>query len=148
MEAILMTVACPLIVVAYVVWCLRRDRRLDGDCQAVLTAMSPGPKVRQLTTQRPNQPRVRKLASGSQSTFLPAPASDFGHAPTDYGTYTPVQIDAAILGRADTDDQHRRVAPCVEMPSYDAGHHSSHHDSCASVDTSCSGFDVGSCLGD
>ncbi len=141
MEAILMIVTCLLIVAAYVVWCLRKDRRLDRDRQAVLTVMSPGPRIRELTTPRPKQTRTRKFASGSQSTIPPAPAGG-------YETYEPAQISAATLGRADTHDQHRHVAPCVEAPSHDVGHHASHHDACSTVDTSHGGFDGGSCSGD
>lgn len=103
MKAVLMIIAYASVVVVYVLWCLRRGRRADREHQAVIAAMSPGPKIRELTAVRPNPIRTRKLASGSQTVFLAATAGDFGHAPTDYGTFTPADVDAATLGRADID---------------------------------------------
>jgi ABC-type nickel/cobalt efflux system permease component RcnA len=143
MQTILMTIACLAVVAAYVAWCRRKDRRADREHQAVMTAMSPGPRIRELTTVRPNPMRARRLASGSQPVFPATAAGDFGHVPTDYGTYTPAEVDAAILGRADTDTHHHHATPCAETPAHDAGHDVSHHDACSTVDASYGGFDGG-----
>lgn len=127
METILMIIACFAVVGAYVAWCRRRDLRADREHQAVVTAMSPGPRIRELTTVRPNPMRARKLASGSQPAFPTTTAGGFAHVSTDYGTYTPAEVDVAILGRADTD---------AETPV-------SHHDAGSTVDMSHGGFDGG-----
>lgn len=141
LETVLTIIACLSVVAVYVLWCLRRDRWADREHQAVITAMSPGPKVRELTAVRPNAIRTRKLAIGSQPLFPSMPASDFGHVPTDYGTYTPAEMDATILGCTDTDTHHHHVTPCAEAPAHDAGQHVSHHDTCSTMDTSYGGFD-------
>lgn len=113
MEALIMTAACLAVVAAYVAWCHRKDRLADREHRAVITAMSPGPRVRELTTVRPNPLRTRKFAGGSQPAFSPASPGDFGHVSTDYGTYTP---DAETPADPDT---------------------------CATVDASFGGFDGG-----
>lgn len=152
LDTLLMIVACVSIVVAYVAWCLRRDRRADREHQAVVMALSPGPRIRDLTVPgmvRPNPLRPRKFAGGSQPVFPAAPASDFDHVPTDYGTYTPAQADAEILSRPDAGSHyhHAATSTCAEAPAQDAGHHASHHDACSTVDTSYDtsygGFDGG-----
>lgn len=134
MKAVLLIIAYASVVVVYVLWCLRRGRRADREHQAVIAAMSPGPKIRELTTVRPNSMRTRKLASGSQPVFPATSVGDFGHVPTDYGTYTPAEVDAVILGRTDTDTYHHHARPCAEAPT---------HDACSTVDTSYGGFDGG-----
>lgn len=134
MQAILTILTSVAVVAAYVALCRRKDRRADKEHQAVITAMSPGPKIRELTTVRPNPIRTRKLASGSQPVFPTMSVGDFEHVPTDYGTYTPAEVDAVILERADVDTHHHHAAPCAEVPA---------HDTCATVDTSYGGFDGG-----
>lgn len=142
MKFILMIIVCLSAVVAYVLWCLRRDRRAGLEHQAVIMAMSSGPKIRELTTVRPNPnpPRMRRFASGSRSAFSAAPADDFGHVSTDYGTYTPAEMD--------TSPHQHHAATCVEVPVHDTGHHVSHHDVCSVVDTPYGGFDSSSHHGD
>lgn len=143
MEAIMIVVAC-LTGLAYVAWCLRKDRRANQEHQAVMTALSPGPRIRELTSVRPNPMRARNLAGGSQPVF-PVASGGFEHVATDYGTYTPAVVDAAILGRADTEThQHQHhVSSCAEAPAHDSGHHVSHHDTCSTSDASYGGFDGG-----
>ncbi len=98
MEVILTILAVAAAVAAYMILCRRKDRRADKEHQAVITAMSPGPRILELTTARPNPLRARKLASGSQPVFPTASAGDFGHVPTDYGTYTPTEITETLEG--------------------------------------------------
>ncbi len=132
METILIVVACLAVVAVYVAWCRRRDRRADKEHQAVMTAMSPGPKIRELTTVRSNPMRARRLAGGSRPVV---PVTT-----TDFETYTPVEIDTVIHVRADTDSSHHH-ATCIEAPVHDAGQHVPHHDACSIVDTPYGGFD-------
>lgn len=148
MQTFLVIIACLSIVVAYVAWCLWRDRQADRAHQAVAAALSPGPRIRELTVPgmvRQNPLRARNLAGGSQPAF--PSADDFGHVPTDYGTYTPAQVDAEILGRSDLGLHCHHATTCAEAPAPDAGHHVSHHDACPTVDTtydtSYGGFDGG-----
>lgn len=119
METILIVVAC-LAIAVYVVWCRRRDCRADREHQAIMTAMSPGPRIRELTIVRSNPMRTRRFASGSQPVF-PATKAEFAHVPTDY---------------------HHR-ATCVEAPAHDIGHAVSHSDGCSTIDTSHGEFDGG-----
>lgn len=126
MQAILTILACTAAVTAYVVLCRRKDCRADREHQAVITAMSPGPKIRELTTVRPNPMLLRKLASGSQLVFPATSAGDFGHVPTDYGTYTPAEVNAAILGRADTDTHHHHATSDTPYGGFDGVEHLGH----------------------
>lgn len=139
METLLTIIVCLAVIVAYVAWCRRRDGRADREHQAVMIAMSPGPRIRELTTMRPNPMRTRKLASGSQPVFPAASVGDFGHVPTDYGTYAPAEVNAEIIGRSDIDTHHHHATPCAETPA----HGVSHHDTCSSVDVLYGGFDGG-----
>lgn len=135
METVLTTVAYFVVIVAYVVyilWCWRRDGRADRDHRDLMTAMSPGPQIRALTSARSNPMRTRKLARGSQvSVPLASSASDFADVPTDYGTYTPAQVAAEILKRTDN----RHAGACAESPSRDVGHHAYHHDARSTTNT-------------
>jgi hypothetical protein len=126
MQTFLVIIACLSIVAAYVTWCLRRDRRVDREHQVIVTALSPGPRIRALTVSgmvRQNPLRARNLAGGSQPVFPSVSADDFGHVPTAQG-------DAETLHHATT---------CAELPAPDVGHHASHLDACSSY----GGFDGG-----
>lgn len=99
-------------VAAYLVMSSRKDRRSDLDHRAVVAAMSPGPRIREMTSVRPSPLRRNRMA---ERTVAPA-ADDFAHVDTDYGTYSPADVEAAISGRADTQSHHGH--PCAEVPSH------------------------------
>jgi len=142
MQALVVIVLCAAAAATYAIYCARKDCRVEREHQAVVTALSPGPKVREMTTMRPNPMRSRRLASGSQPTFTPSASDDFKHVPTDYGTYTPAEVDSAILGRADT-ELHHAIPVCAEAPSHDT-FSGGHHDACSTHDSSYGGgFDGG-----
>lgn len=67
METILMTAACLALVAGYVAWCRRKDRLADREHQAVIMAMSPGPRILELTAVRPNPLRMRRFTFPSTS---------------------------------------------------------------------------------
>lgn len=69
MQTFFVIIACLSTVVAYVAWCLRRDRRAEREHQAVAAALSPGPRIRELTVPgmvRQNPFQVRNLAGLQQ----------------------------------------------------------------------------------
>jgi hypothetical protein len=124
MQALIVIVLCAAAGVIYVIYCVRKDRRVERELQVVVTTLSPGPKVREMTTMRPNPMRSRSLASGSQPTF------------------TPAEVDSAVLGRADTELHHATPA-CAGAPSHDT-FSGGHHDACSTHDSSYGeGFDGG-----
>lgn len=95
MHAIIVITALFALVATYVVRSRRKDTRADREHQARIEALAPGPRIRELTTVRPNPMTTRRMDLGAPD--------DFKHVPTDYGTYTPVEVERAILGRADTE---------------------------------------------
>lgn len=133
MQAIIVIILC-LAAAAYVIHSARKDRRVVRDHNTVTAALAPGPRIREMTTASP-----RRLANGSRPVFKPAvfsPADpdDFKHVDTDYGTYTPADVDMAAMARADT-ELHHAPPTCAEAPSHDT-FSGGHHDTCSTHDTS------------
>ncbi len=120
MQTIIVIILCTVAVAAYVIHCVRKDRRVEREHWATSTVFSPGPQIREMTAVRPNPTRTRR------SAFVPLDPDDFNHVPTDYGTYTPTAVSG-----------------CTEAPMHDT-FNSGHHDVCSSHDSSYDGgFDGG-----
>lgn len=146
MQAIIVIILC-LAAAAYVIHSSRKDRLVVRDYHAVTAALAPGPRIREMTTVSP-----RRLANGSRPVFTPeltrridalesrvrshptrglrvvstaADPEDFSHVDTDYGMYTPADVDMAAMARADT-ELHHASPTCAEAQSHDTfgcGHH-------------------------
>lgn len=146
MQTTIVTILCAAPLIVFIIYCSRKDRRVARERRAVEIALSPGPKVREMTTARSKPLKVRHLANGSQPTFTPLTPNDFSHVPTNYGTYTPADVDVAILERADT-ELHHVDSVCAEAPSHQT-FGSGHHDGCSTHDSTHDssyggGFDTG-----
>lgn len=116
MGALAAILAFVAVTAAYLVLSSRKDRRSAQDHRAVMSAMSPGPRIHEMTSVRPSPVSRNRMAKGSR-TVAPA-ADDFSHVGTDYGTYTPADVEAALPHHDHS---------CAEVPA--------HHDA----------FDASSC---
>lgn len=128
MQAIIVIILC-LAAAAYVIHSARKDRRVVRDHNTVTAALAPGPRIREMTIARPNPVSPRRLANGSRPVFKPAvfsPADpdDFKHVDTDYGTYTPADVDMAVMARANI-ELHHSIPVCAEAHAYTETHLSS-----------------------
>jgi hypothetical protein len=114
MGALVAILVIAAVSAAYLVLSSRKDRRSDRDHRAVMAAMSPGPRIHEMTSVRPLPLRRNRMAQGSRTVAVAS--DDFAHVDTNYGTYAPDDVEAAVSGHADTQSHH--VHPCAEAPAH------------------------------
>lgn len=95
MGALVAVLVFTAVAAAYFVVSSRKDRRSDRDHRAVAAAMSPGPQIHEMTSVRPSPLRRNRMAEGSRPVAVSA-LDDFAHVGTNYGTYTPADVEAAV----------------------------------------------------
>jgi hypothetical protein len=116
MDALIVMVICAIGIATFVVYCHRKDRRRDREHREMLVALSPGPRIREMTTTRPSSVRRRRVADGSQP---PAVSDDFYHVHTSYGAY--VALDPQPHACAETPSLSYGSDSCAETPSLSYG---------------------------
>lgn len=101
MQIITVIILCAAVSVAYVIYCTlltQAGRRVKRAHRAVSTALSPGPRIREMTATKRSSPNpFKQTPIATAGCVLPStPADAFEHVPTDYGTYTPTDISMAL----------------------------------------------------